>query len=79
MRRGRPSRLSESGDSTARLEVLEARFAAEDREDLRRERARHRSGLEPPLDIWCFEGFAGTSVTERRISTPDKRQSQQQR
>lgn len=53
------------------LAALEARFAAEDREDRRADRARRRAGLpEPPREIRTYDGFADGSVTTRSLRGP---------
>ena len=49
------------------LAALEARFTAEDREDVHAERRRRRAGLpEPRRDIRCFDGFASGGFRMRR-------------
>ena len=59
------------GEPSDWLSVLEAKFAAEDREDRRAERARRRSGLpEPEWDIVTFDGFAVGGSLERGPDAP---------
>lgn len=50
----------------ADLERLDAQFAAEDREDRRKEAERRRKGLpEPKRDLRTFEGFADGGAAPR--------------
>lgn len=52
------------------IRALEARFVAEDREDLRANRARRRAGLpEPKRDIRTFVGFASGIETRAEDQT----------
>lgn len=59
--------VARSGESVSpELAALEARFMAEDRDDLHSERSRRRAGLpEPRRDIRPFEGFASGGTDAR--------------
>jgi len=49
-----------------RIADLEAKFADEDRQDRRRERARRRAGLaDSDRDVGTFDGFAATASDAR--------------